>query len=157
MTNSTSTARLAYANVIADDIVNLSRFYENVFGFAEIEGHRSPIYRCLDAGGMELGFNARQAYRLLNLADREAAGKTPVRTYLTFEVTSRGAVDTTAAAAVRYGGHLIKAPYETYYNAWQVVLEDIEGNVFRINHRMGPRRFMGSPEIQATAPSEGMS
>lgn len=27
----------------------------------------------------------------------------------------------------------------SYYNAWQAVLEDPEANVFRVNHRMGPR------------------
>jgi predicted enzyme related to lactoylglutathione lyase len=142
-------ARLAYANVIADDIVELSRFYGDLFGFDEIEDHRSPIYRCLDAGGFELGFNARKAYDLLGLAERKADGKTPVRTFLTFEVSSRSEVEAASERAVSIGGRLIKPPYETYYNAWQVVLEDIEGNVFRVNHRMGPRVYMGSPEIQA--------
>ena len=44
-------ARLAYVNIIARDIEGLSRVYTDVFGFPEIEGHRSPIYRRLDAGG----------------------------------------------------------------------------------------------------------
>jgi hypothetical protein len=30
---------------------------------------------------------------------------------------------------------VIKGPYRTYYGAWQVVAEDPEGNVFRLNHR----------------------
>jgi predicted enzyme related to lactoylglutathione lyase len=143
MTSPRPRARLAYANIIADDIERLSRFYRDVLGLDEIVGHRSPIYRCLDAGGMELGFNARKAYELLGLDDRRADGRAPVRAYFTFEVASREAVDLAAEATLRFGGAVVKAPYETYYNAWQVVLEDLEGNIFRVNHRMGPRQFMG--------------
>jgi predicted enzyme related to lactoylglutathione lyase len=135
--------RLAYCNIIADDIEALAQFYSVVFGMAEIVAHRSPIYRCLDAGGVELGFNARAAYALLGLADRKAStaglSRAPVRAYFTFEVGSREAVDATCRAVAAYGGRIVKDPYETYYNAWQAVLEDPEGNVFRANYRIGPR------------------
>ena len=138
-----SGARLAYCNVIGDDIEMLSSFYGAVLGFAEIVTHRSPIYRCLDAGGMEFGFNARTAYAMLALADRAApaAGTAivPVRVYFTFEVVSREAVDAACRAVATNGGRVVKQPYETYYNAWQAVLQDPEGNVFRVNHRIGPR------------------
>ena len=35
------------------DIEALSTFYGALFGFREIEGHRSPIHRCLDANGID--------------------------------------------------------------------------------------------------------
>lgn len=140
MTAEHARARLAYANIIARDIVALSRFYSEVLGFPEIVGHRSPIYRCLDAGGIELGFNAHDAYALLNLADRKPAGPASVGTYVTFEVPLKSQVDAIARDAVVHGGTIIKPPYETYYNGWQAVLADPEQNVFRINHRMGPRK-----------------
>jgi len=130
---------VAYINILADDIVALSSFYARVFGFDEIEAHRSPIYRCLDAGPIELGFNAPQAYDLLGLSHRRPTTVAPVRTYLTIEVASPDAVESCVAAAIEFGGRMLKAPYQTYYNAIQSVLEDPEGNVFRINHRMGPR------------------
>ena len=133
-------ARLAYVNIMARDIIALSRFYCDVMGFPEITGHRSPIYRCLDAGGIELGFNAPEAYGLLNLSDRRPADRATVGTYLTFEVDGKAQVDAAAERALAHGGTMIKPPYETYYNGWQVVLADPEQNVFRINHRMGPRK-----------------
>jgi predicted enzyme related to lactoylglutathione lyase len=133
-------ARLAYVNILAVDIVALSEFYARVFGFPEIEAHRSPIYRCLDAGAVELGFNAPQAYDLLAIGNRRPTGPAPVKAYLTMEVSSPAAVDACVAAATGHGGRVLKAPYTTYYNAIQAVLEDPEGNVFRVNHRMGPRK-----------------
>ena len=134
-----SAARLAYVNLFAHDHVALAKFYQTVFGFAEIRTHRSPIYLCLDAGGMELGFNADSSYALLGLADRMPRGRAPLRTYVTIEVSDAEAIDEAVAVALETGGRLVKAAYDTYYNARQAVLEDPEGNVFRINHRRGPR------------------
>jgi predicted enzyme related to lactoylglutathione lyase len=132
--------RVAYVNLLAHDIAALARFYAELFGFPEIVAHRSPIYRCLDGGAVELGFNADQAYDLLGIGDRRPAGAAPVRAYLTIEVGSPEAVAAAAAAAAAQGGRVIKPPYQTYYNACQAVLEDPEGNVFRVNHRIGPRQ-----------------
>ena len=135
-------ARLAYANILARDVDALCAFYAGVFGFPEIAGHRSPIYRCLDAGGVELGFNAALAYELLNLRERAPKpddAKGPLATYLTFELDSAGAIDATMRKAVERGARVLKEPYDTYYNARQCVLEDPEGNVLRLNHRKGPR------------------
>jgi catechol 2,3-dioxygenase-like lactoylglutathione lyase family enzyme len=132
-------ARLAYVNILAADIEALSGFYARLLGFSEIESHRSPIYRCLDARGMELGFNADQAYDLLHIADRRPQGRGGVQVYLTFEVESPDEVGALAQACVGAGGRIVKEPYDTYYNARQAVLEDPEGNVFRLNCRKGPR------------------
>jgi predicted enzyme related to lactoylglutathione lyase len=133
-------ARLAYVNVFSRDPERLASFYTALFGFAEIAGHRSPIYRCLDAGGVELGFNADKAYDLLGLGDRRTRGDRTVSVYATFEVASSAAVDALAARAAELGGDILKSPYDTYYNARQAVLADREGNVFRVNHRLAPRR-----------------
>jgi predicted enzyme related to lactoylglutathione lyase len=132
-------ARIAYVNILARDIVALSNFYSRVFDFAELETHRSPIYRCLDGGGVEFGFNADEAYDLLSIGDRRPSGLTPVAAYFTIEVSSASAVEFTVQLAGENGGRVIKAPYKTYYNAWQAVLADPEGNIFRVNHRIGPR------------------
>lgn len=133
-------ARLAYANIFAKDIDALSQFYGQLLGFPEIAERASPIYRCLDAGGgLELGFNAYRAYDLLGVADRKPAAAGSVNVYLTFEVASLADVGDIAERAVTLGGYIIKQPYDTYYNARQVVLADPEGHVFRINHRKGDR------------------
>jgi predicted enzyme related to lactoylglutathione lyase len=135
-------ARLAYVNLFARDIVALSGFYAELLGFAEIVEHRSPIYRCLDAHGAELGFNAAEAYSLLNLDSRRpqgAAAPLPLGVYFTIELDTAEAIDHIAADCQRLGGAVLKPPYVTYYNACQAVLADPEGNVFRINHRMGAR------------------
>lgn len=132
--------RLAYVNLFARDIERLSLFYIALFGFEEIVGHRSPIYRCVDAGGIELGFNAGKAYDLLELgARRPRDDAAPVTAYFTFEAGSVAEVDALVPRVVELGGSVVKPPYTTYYNAHQAVLADPEGNVFRINHRMGAR------------------
>ncbi len=136
-------ARLAYANIFASDIDALARFYGEVLGFAEIESHRSPIYRCLDAGGVELGFNAPPARDLLGVADRLATGPVVGRVYLTFELASADAVHQAAARAEALGGAIVKPAYLTYYNACQAVLADPEANLLRLNHRLGPRQPAG--------------
>jgi predicted enzyme related to lactoylglutathione lyase len=144
-------ARVAYINLFAQDIEKLSAFYAKLFGFPELVGHRSPIYRCLDAGAVELGFNADKAYDLLGLGDRRPDDRPPIRVYFTIELPSREAVDAAVQQAERGGGRLVKGPYTSYYNAWQAVLEDPEGNIFRVNHRMGPRT---PPEQLAQKPWE---
>ncbi|NML32366.1 VOC family protein [Paraburkholderia antibiotica] len=125
-------AHLSYVNVFARDIEALSDFYRRVFGFVEIEAIRSPIFRGLDTGRSSLGFNAHDAYDLLQLSDfRNAVG---VKFLLNFDVDTKDAVDHLVPVAVAAGATLVKAPYETYYHWYQAVLLDPEGNVFRINH-----------------------
>ena len=45
-------------------------------------------------------------------------------------------MDAAASKAAGLGGRIVKEPYLTYYNAWQAVLEDVEQNVFRANHKL---------------------
>jgi uncharacterized glyoxalase superfamily protein PhnB len=127
-------AHLSYVNVFARDVVALSGFYQQVFGFAEIEAIRSPIFRGLDTGRSSLGFNALQAYELLHLQDH--ADTRGVKFLLNIDVDSSAEVDRMVPVALAHGATLIKAPYETYYHWYQAVLLDPEGNVFRINHML---------------------
>ena len=125
-------ASLSYVNVFARDIAALSGFYRDLFGFAEIPEIRSPIFVGLDTGKSCLGFNAQDAYGLLNLA--EHADPTGVKFLLNIDVDSQTEVDRLVPVAVEHGASLVKPPYRTYYDWYQAVLLDPEGNVFRINH-----------------------
>lgn len=124
-------ATLSYVNVFAQDIEALSRFYIDVFGFAEIESIRSPIFRGLDTGSSCIGFNALDAYDLLGLSDYSRPQG--VKFLLNIDVDSVSEVDALVPKAVEKGAKLIKSPYKTYYNWYQAVLLDPEENVFRIN------------------------
>jgi hypothetical protein len=122
---------LSYVNIFSKDIVKLSDFYRDVFGFEEIAEIRSPIFVGLRAGPCCLGFNAQDAYELLKLTDY--ANPTGAKFLLNFDVESIAEVDRMTPLAVSRGARLIKEPYHTYYNWYQSVLLDPEENVFRIN------------------------
>ena len=128
-------ASLAAVSIFANDIDGIARFYRDVFGFLEIDAYRTPIFRALDAQPALLGIHAHEAYELLGLTgESEPRG---VRSMLNFEVESRDQVMILASRAVQEGGTLIKAPFETYYGAFQAVLADPEANVFRVNRMPG--------------------
>ena len=127
-------AHLSYVNVFAKDVVALSGFYQRVFGFPEIEAIRSPIFRGLDTGKSSLGFNALDAYELLQLS--EFSDTRGIKFLLNIDVESQADVDRMVPIAVAAGATLIKPPYVTYYHWYQAVLLDPEGNVFRINFMM---------------------
>ncbi|ARN18486.1 VOC family protein [Piscinibacter gummiphilus] len=127
-------AHLSYVNVFAKDVVALSGFYQKVFGFTEIEAIRSPIFRGLETGKSALGFNALDAYDLLQLS--EFSDTKGVKFLLNIDVDSKGDVDRLVPVALASGATLVKPPYVTYYNWYQSVLLDPEGNVFRINFMM---------------------
>jgi predicted lactoylglutathione lyase len=55
---------------------------------------------------------------------------------LNIDVDSKEEVDEYVPKALTSGATLIKEPYTTYYNWYQAVMLDPEGNVFRINHMM---------------------
>ncbi|RBP12844.1 putative lactoylglutathione lyase [Roseiarcus fermentans] len=124
-------AKLSYVNIFAQDIVALSGFYKEVFDFMEIPEIRSPIFVGLNTGLSCLGFNAPEAYGLLKLADH--ADATGVKFLLNIDVDTAEDVDRLTPIAVSKGAKLVKEPYKTYYNWYQSVLLDPEGNVFRIN------------------------
>lgn len=124
-------AELSYVNIFAKDIVALSSFYMDVFGFTEIEAIRSPIFRGVATGKSAIGFNALDAYELLKLSDySDTKG---IKFLLNIDVDTPEEVDRMVPVALSKGATLIKEPYKTYYNWYQAVLLDPEGNVFRIN------------------------
>jgi len=127
-------ATLSYVNIFARDIEALSEFYRGVFGFSEIAAIRSPIFVGLETGRTCIGFNAQDAYGLLNLGDY--ADATGVKFLLNIDVDSSAEVDRLVPVAVAAGAVLVKAPYRTYYDWYQAVLLDPEQNVFRINHML---------------------
>ncbi len=124
-------AELSYVNIFAKDIVALSSFYMDVFGFTEIEAIRSPIFRGVATGKSAIGFNALDAYELLKLSDY--ADTKGIKFLLNIDVDTPEEVDRMVPVALSKGATLIKEPYKTYYNWYQAVLLDPEGNVFRIN------------------------
>jgi predicted lactoylglutathione lyase len=127
-------ATLSYVNVFAQDIEALSGFYRDLFGFTEIPAIRSPIFVGLDTGKSCLGFNAQDAYGLLNLAGE--ANPTGVKFLLNIDVDSVAEVDRLVPVAIARGATVVKPPYRTYYDWYQAVLLDPEKNVFRINHML---------------------
>ena len=125
---------MPYVNIFTKDIKKLSKFYIDVFGFEEDLALRSPIFRGIRTSKSYFGFNAPEAYGLLNLADK--ANTKGVKFVLNFDVRSMKEVDRLVALAVKRGAKIVKDPYRTYYNWYQAVLTDPEGNLFRINKRL---------------------
>ncbi len=124
-------AELGYLNLFARDIQKMADFYGELFQLEEIRESRSPIFRGLRTGKASLGFNAHDAYALLNL--EKAAGNSVVKAFATFDVGTAAEVDRLTPVAVAKGAILRKAPFKTYYGWYQSVLLDPEGNAFRIN------------------------
>jgi hypothetical protein len=123
-------AELGYLNIFARDIQKMADFYADLFQLEEIRESRSPIFRGLRTSKANLGFNAHDAYALLNL---ENGGNSGSKTFATFDVDSAAEVDRLTPIAVAKGAVLRKAPFKTYYGWYQSVLLDPEGNAFRIN------------------------
>jgi predicted enzyme related to lactoylglutathione lyase len=124
-------ADLGYLNLFAHDIQKMSSFYADLFQLEEIRESRSPIFRGLRTGKANLGFNAHDAYTLLNL--QNAVGSAGIKSFATFNVDEAVEVDRLTPIAVAKGAVLRKAPFTTYYGWYQSVLLDPEGNAFRIN------------------------
>jgi predicted enzyme related to lactoylglutathione lyase len=124
-------AELGYLNMFARDVQKMADFYGELFQLEEIRESRSPIFRGLRTGKANLGFNAHEAYALLNL--ESAANNSGVKAFATFDVDGAAEVDRLTPIAVAKGAVLRKAPFKTYYGWYQSVLLDPEGNAFRIN------------------------
>ena len=122
-------------NLLSQDVQAQMDFYAGLFGFREIAASRSPIYRVLDTGTSELGFNAPEARALLGLPaapSPTADGLHPTGAFATFMLEAPAEVDAAAERAAALGGRVLQAPFVTYYQQWQAVLADPEGHVFRV-------------------------
>ena len=126
---------LASVSILAQDIDAVARFYQDVFGFEEIAAYRTPVFRALAATPVLLGIHGPEAYELLGLVGCQDRGG--VTSMVNFDVDGRDEVVSLAERVVTKGGRLIKAPFDTYYGAFQAVLADPEGNVFRVNRMPG--------------------
>lgn len=123
---------ISLASFISDDFVALFDFYSSTFELDEVEELHSDIFRGAKVGDLTLGFSAVVVYEMLNIEEwSEPKGTTQ---YLTFEGASDDEVTMLTERAVANGARLLHDPYETYYGAYQSVLADPDGNVFRINH-----------------------
>lgn len=123
---------ISLASYISEDFVGLFEFYSTTFDLPEVVELRSDIFRGADVSGLTLGFSAPVVYGMLHIDEwADAKGTTQ---YLTFEMPSDDEVNIATDRAVANGARLLHDPYETYYGAWQSVLADPDGNVFRINH-----------------------
>jgi catechol 2,3-dioxygenase-like lactoylglutathione lyase family enzyme len=131
---------LSLLGIFTRDIVKVSAFYRDIFGFKELDQFSSDIFRGLDTGKTWLGFNAMSAYGLLGLQDHaETKGN---KFTLNFEVESVAEVDRIFALACEKGATPVKAPFAKRYDDsagthWYLaVLLDPEGNAFRLSHPM---------------------
>ena len=128
-------AKLSYVNIFAKDVRKLSKFYMDVFGFEEEKALRTPIFCGIRTSKTYIGFNGLEAYELLGLGKQ--ANPTGIKFLLNFDARSMKEVDQFVAKAKKRGAEVIKKPYKTYYNWYQAVLLDPEGNCFRINKVLG--------------------
>jgi predicted lactoylglutathione lyase len=127
---------ISSVNVLAQDVDRLTKFYAELLSLNENLAQRTPIFRSLHGGTVQLGINAQKAYELLNISERRPVDDRNVRILMTFEASKREAVDDMAQRIESLGGGIVKLPHQTYYDMWQVVLQDPEGNIFRVNFRL---------------------
>jgi catechol 2,3-dioxygenase-like lactoylglutathione lyase family enzyme len=116
-------------SIICADHVALAGFYAKVCGFSEITELQSPIFTALQTPSVALGFHAQAAFELLGIDD---AGVPSGQMHLNFDVGGPDEVIASGESFLAAGATLVKAPFETYYGAFQTVVADPEGNVVRI-------------------------
>jgi uncharacterized glyoxalase superfamily protein PhnB len=116
-------------SIICDDHLALAAFYSQVCGYPEIEAVHSPIFTALQTPSIAIGFHAREAFKLLEIDDTSVPSG---QIHLNLDVGGPDDVVATGESFLAAGATLIKAPFETYYGAFQTVVADPEGNVVRI-------------------------
>lgn len=110
----------------------LFEFYQALLQWEECIEERSSIYCSLKWQGIRLGFHARPAYDLLDIAHLERhEDQYQATAYPTFYVDTYQEVDALAEQIKQLDGAICKTPFRTYYNQWQVVARDPQGNLFR--------------------------
>jgi catechol 2,3-dioxygenase-like lactoylglutathione lyase family enzyme len=127
------TVSLSFASLFVADPARSAAWYQELFGLPEVTELTSEWFSGLRVGPTVLGFSHPHAYELLELPP-PSPGEEGVDTFLTFEAPDRDAVGALTARAAELGGQVVKAPYDTYYGAWQSVVRDPDGHAFRINY-----------------------
>ena len=122
---------MTYVNIFTKDIKKLSKFYIDVFDFEEDKRFSNEIFRGIRTSKTFIGFNALEAYELLDVPDK--ANTTGAKFFLNFNTRSMAEVDRLVSRATKRGAKLVKGPYRTYYNWYQAVLLDPEDNLFRVS------------------------
>ncbi len=125
---------LSLVTIFSNDMEKACKFYQDLLGFNEVIPLRSPVFRAVDCGNLTLGFHADEAYDLLNLRDHERGQSRTIDLLITFYADSRQAIDEAASRIGGLGGEVVKPPFVTYYNHYQIVLSDTDNTVFRLSH-----------------------
>lgn len=120
----------------------LAEWYIETFAFAELTELTSPLFTAVAAGPIALGFHHDDAYELLGLSDRRAAGGT--RVHCTFDVGHATTIDAVVDRLRAAGASIIKEPFTTYYGARQIVVADPEGNVMRLSSSQDALTSLGA-------------
>lgn len=123
---------MSFVSVLAHNIDQLMEFYHRCFGWLEVMSLHSDLFRGLDCGNVILGFSDLAAAEILGIHDLVVADG--IRGFLTVEVDSDNAVEQYTVSAEEAGATVRRSPFRTYYGAYQSVLLDPEGNMFRVNH-----------------------
>ena len=124
---------LSYVNLLVDDLDLSAAFWgPDGLGLAEKKTWASATFRAFDAGEpITLGLSSSCVRQALNLPKPQGPG---VYTFLTFDPGSVNQVDVETTRLEALGAVVLKAPAETDYGAWQSVLADPAGHVFRLSH-----------------------
>ncbi len=132
---------LSLIGIFTKDIVKVSTFYREVFGFKELDQFASDIFRGVDTGQTWIGFSAHKAYSLLGM---EQYAQTQGNKFtLNFDVGTKAELDRIYAAALQKGATSVKAPFSHRYDDenhthWHLaILLDPEGNAFRLSAPAG--------------------
>lgn len=123
-------AKVRLASFFSADLDRICAFYTGVFGFDEVVELRSALYRGIRTpGGPDIGFHAMSVLDLLNLQDR-ALG---LGGMLTFEFEAAEQVDGHIDRIKAAGGQCLKPAGMTFYDVYQAVAADPDGNALRLN------------------------
>lgn len=122
---------VSFVSLLCRDIVAQAEFYHRLLGFGYLTELESEHFRALQSDGPILGFSGPGAFDLLNIPHRDL-GMTGT-TFWTFGVKDEATVDAAVSTAESLGARVVKAPFRTYYGAWQAVLADPEENLFRFS------------------------
>lgn len=130
-----STVFVYMCSYFVRDLDRVFNFYGGLFEWPEMVETRTESFRGLFApNGLRVGFHGPEAYELLDVQEPSCRPHN-APSILTVEVDNEERVNELSALAERLGGRVVKAPYRTFYDVWQVVLADPEENLVRLNYR----------------------
>ena len=124
---------LSYVNLLVDDLDLSAAFWgPDGLGLAEKKTWASATYRAFDES--EAGHSGLVEFVYAPGSEPAEPQGPGVYTFLTFDPGSVNQVDVETTRLEALGAVVLKAPAETDYGAWQSVLADPAGPVFRLSH-----------------------